>query len=65
MLRTCHDLAFALTQMAKFAHNPFKEHLTKTRHIMYYLAGTYKYTLVYDGKSDGGLYTYHNSYGND
>jgi len=66
MLRTHPDLAFAVTQMAKFAHNPSEEHLLKARYIMRYLAGTRKYTLVYNGKSDGGLYAYcDSSYGDD
>jgi hypothetical protein len=66
MLGTRPDLAFAVTQMAKFAHNPSEEHLLKSRHIMRYLAGTRKYALVYDGKSDGGLYAYcDSSYGDD
>ena len=66
MLGTRPDLAFAVTQMAKFAHNPSEEHLLKARHIMRYLAGTRKYALVYDGKSDGGLYAYcDSSYGDD
>jgi len=33
MLRTRPNLAFAVTQMVKFAHNPLEEHL-KTRHIL-------------------------------
>ena len=52
--------------MAKFAHNPSEEHLLKARYIMRYLAGTRKYALVYNGKSDGGLYAYcDSSYGDD
>jgi len=66
MLRTCPNLAFAVTQMEKFVHNPLEEHLLKTRHILHYLAGTHKYALVYDGRSDAGLYTYcDSSYGDD
>jgi len=60
------DLAFAVTQIVKFAHNPSEEHLLKTRHILRYLAGTHKYALVYDGRSDTGLYAYcDSSYGDD
>jgi len=59
-------LAFAVTQMAKFAHNPSEEHLLKSRHILRYLAGMHKYALVYDGRSDTGLYAYcDSSYGDD
>jgi len=58
--------AFTVTQMVKFSHNPSEEHLLKTRHILCYLAGTHKYTLVYDGRSDTGLYAYcDSSYGDD
>jgi hypothetical protein len=49
MLGTRPDLAFTVTQMVKFTHNPSEEH-----------------PLVYDGKSDGGLYAYcDSSYGDD
>jgi len=66
MLGTNPDLALAVTQMVKFAHNPLEEHCLKTRHILCYLAGTCKYALVYDGRSDAGLYTYcDSSYGYD
>jgi len=34
MLGTRPDLAFTVTQMAKFAHNPSEEHLLKSRHIL-------------------------------
>ena len=66
MLGTHPDLAFAVTQMAKFAHNPSEDHLNKAKHIMRYLCGTRKYALVFDGRSDGGLYAYcDSSYGDD
>ena len=66
MLGTRPDLAFAVTQMAKFAHNPSEDHLNKAKHIMRYLCGTRKYALVFDGQSDGGLYAYcDSSYGDD
>jgi len=66
MLGTHPDLAFTVTQMVKFTHNPLEKHLLKTRHILCYLASTRKYTLIYDGRSDTGLYAYCNSsYGDD
>jgi hypothetical protein len=34
MLRTQPDLAFTVTQMAKFAHYPSEEHLVKAKHII-------------------------------
>src|SRR6267378_2865250 len=33
MLRMCPDIAFAVTQMAKFATNPSVDHLNKAMHI--------------------------------
>ena len=66
MLRTHPDIAFAITQMAKFAANPSYDHLNKAMHIMRYLSGTRNYALVYDGSSDSGLYAYcDSSYGDD
>jgi hypothetical protein len=66
MLGTRPDIAFAVTQMAKFAANPSDEHLNKAFHIMRYLAGTREYALVYDGSSDSGLFAYCDaSYGDD
>ena len=49
MLGIHPDLAFAVTQMAKFTHNPSEDHLNKAKHIMRYLCGTRKYALVFDG----------------
>jgi len=34
MLGTRPNLAFTVTQMVKFAHNPSEEHLLKSRHIL-------------------------------
>jgi hypothetical protein len=66
MLGTHPDIAFAVTQMAKFAANPSYDHLNKAMHIMCYLSGTCNYALVYDGSSDSGLYAYCDlSYGDD
>jgi hypothetical protein len=66
MLGTHPDIAFAVTQMAKFAANPSAEHLNKAMYIMRYLVGTRNYALVYDGSSNTGLYAYcDSSYGDD
>jgi len=66
MLGTRPDLAYAVTQMAKFAANPSNEHLNKAMYIMRYLAGTSRYALVYDSSSNSGLYAYCDaSYGDD
>lgn len=66
MLGSCPNIAFAVTQMAKFAANPSEDHLNCAKYIMCYLVGMCNYALVYDGKSDAGLYTYcDTSYGDD
>ena len=52
MLGTRPDLAFAVTQMAKFASNPSDEHLNQAMYILRYLVGTRDYALVFDGNSD-------------
>ena len=66
MLGSRPDIAFAVTQMAKFTANPSEDHLNRAKYIMHYLVGTRDYALVYDGKSDAGLYTYCDaSYGDD
>ena len=66
MLGTRPNIAFAVTQMAKFAANPSEEHLNRALYIMRYLTGTRDYALVYDGNSDRGLFAYCDaSYGDD
>jgi len=66
MLGTRPDLAFAVTQMAKFASNPSDEHLNRAMYILRYLVGTRDYALVFDGNCDKGLYAYcDSSYGDD
>ena len=62
MLRTCPDIAFAVTKLAHHAANPSKEHLDKAKYVLHYLAGTAKYALVYNGASNKGLIAYTNSY---
>ena len=66
MLGTRPDIAFAVTQMAKFASNPSDEHLNRAIYILRYLIGTRDYALVYDGNSNVGLHAYcDSSYGDD
>ena len=55
MIGTRPDIAYAVTKMSQFAANPNKEHLDRALYICRYLLGTSKYSLVYDGKSGGGL----------
>jgi hypothetical protein len=66
MLGTRPDIAFAVTQMAKFASNPSDEHLNRAIYILRYLIGTRDYALIYDGNSNAGLHAYcDSSYGDD
>jgi len=66
MLGTRPDIAFAVTQMAKFASNPSDEHLNRAMYILRYLVGTRDYALVFDGNTDAGLIAYcDSSYGDD
>ena len=66
MLGTRPDIAFAVTQMAKFASNPSDEHLNWAMYILRYLQGTRDYALVFDGDSNKGLMAYCDaSYGDD
>ena len=61
MLGTRPNIAFAVTQMAKFASNLSDEHLNRAMYILCYLVGTRDYALVFDGNSDAGLSAYYDS----
>jgi len=66
MLGTRPDIAFAVTQMAKFASNPSDEHMNRAQYILRYLVGTRDYALVFHGHSNAGLIAYcDSSYGDD
>src|SRR6266699_58220 len=66
MLGTRPDIAFAVTQMAKFTSNPSDEHLNRAMYILRYLQGMHDYALEFDGNSNKGLYAYcDSSYGDD
>ena len=61
MLRTCLDIAFAVTKLSQHAANPSEDHLNRVLYICRYLLGTSDYALVYDRPSDGGLKAYADS----
>ncbi|KAJ2926174.1 hypothetical protein H1R20_g10929, partial [Candolleomyces eurysporus] len=63
MLGTRPDIAYAVTKMAQHCANPTEEHLQKALYIMKYLAGTRKYSLVFEGRKGlgQGLESYMNS----
>ncbi len=47
--------------MAQFAANPSEDHLQRALYICCYLLGTSNYTLIFDGKSNGGIIAYTDS----
>src|SRR6266704_5836937 len=61
MIGTRPDIAYAVTKMVQFAANPSEDHLQHTLYICHYLLGTSNYTLIFDGKSDGGIIAYADS----
>ena len=67
MLGTRPDIAFAVTQMAKFASNPSDDHYRRALYILRYSVGTRDYALVFNGGPAGeGLIAYcDSSYGDD
>jgi len=56
MLGTHPDIAFAVTQLARYTANPFQDHLNKALYIYCYLARTQRYSMVYSGDSKLGIY---------
>jgi hypothetical protein len=55
MLGTRPNIAFAVTQMAKFAANLSVDHLNRALYICRYLMGTQSYRLMYNGEAGQGL----------
>jgi hypothetical protein len=61
MLGTRPDICFAITKMSQFSVNPSQEHLDKAMYICKYLAGTSRYALIYNGRSQEGLMAFTDS----
>lgn len=61
MLGTRPDIAFAVTRLAKYAHNPSADHMRFAKYVLRYLQGTLSYALCYDGASRSGLIAYSDS----
>ena len=61
MLGTRPDIAYAVVKLSQFAANPSEDHLNRAMYICRYLLGTSSYSLVYDGKSNGGLIAFADS----
>ena len=40
MIRTCPDIAFAVTHLSQFSTNPTKDHYKAAQHVCRYLVGT-------------------------
>ena len=50
-LRTCPDIAYAVTALAHQSTNPSEDHFNKALYICHYLIGMQKYSLNYNGHS--------------
>ena len=49
MIETRPDLAFAISQVSQFSHNPGPQHFTAIKRIFRYIAGTLDYGITYGG----------------
>ena len=54
-LRTCPDIAYAVTALAHQSANSSKDHLNKVLYICCYLIRMWNYSLNYDGHSGLGI----------
>ena len=52
------DLAFVIGLLARFAHNPGKEHWRALKHVMGYMKGTINYGITYQAGGDLKLIGY-------
>jgi len=50
------DIAYAVSYLACFNHNPHPEHWTAVKHLLCYLKGTSHYKLVYSKSDDSELF---------
>lgn len=59
MLCTRPDIAYAISQLSRFAANPTEKHKTAVKHLFRYLKGTSGFGLVFDSSHrDRGLFGY-------
>ncbi|KAE8822081.1 hypothetical protein HRS9139_10470 [Pyrenophora teres f. teres] len=58
MLCTRPDIAYAVSQLSRFAANPSKKHLEAAKRLLRYLKGTSGMGLEIDSNSSGGLLGY-------
>jgi len=50
------DIAYAMSYLGRFNHNPYPEHWTAVKHLLHYLKGTSYYKLVYSKSDDSELF---------
>lgn len=55
MLCTRPDIAYAISQLSRFAANPTENHKGAVKRVFRYLAGTRNWGLVFDTSQTGGL----------
>ena len=63
-LWTRPDIAFAVSKLSKFMHNPGSKHLAYLKHLLRYLKGSSSRKLVYDFSSEAprhGVYGYYDA----
>jgi len=53
---TQSDIAYAVSYLGRFNHNPHLEHWTAVKHLLHYLKGTSHYKLVYSKSDDSELF---------
>ena len=51
------DIAYAVSYLGRFNHNPAPAHWLAVKHLLRYLKGTMHYQLVYRGGDSGELFT--------
>lgn len=56
--RTRPDIAYAVSNVARFSSQPTKEHWTAVKHILRYLNGTRNYGLLYSSEETNNLTGY-------
>lgn len=50
------DIAYAVSYLGRFNHNPLPQHWASVKHLLRYLKGTMGYKLVYKGNDDLELF---------
>lgn len=50
--RTCPDIAFAVSSVARYTAQPTKEHWKAIKHLLRYLVGTINYGIIHTKSCD-------------